>query len=152
MQNDPWNLGRPMKYPWLAYGVLVSMMPLPDQRQTARVRITQQHLTALCLDRRPVSPREREWLLPAGEHALTVTMKNEPRPGIASADPGTAEIRFVLEESRRYEIEVRGPATSFSTRVWKEGEWRAVVRDRTADSIVSGEPTWAPGACTQSGR
>jgi hypothetical protein len=131
---------------WLAY-VALALMSAPASQASASVRITQKHLTPLCLDGHSVKPGERHWTLPAGEHVLIATMKNDPRSGMASADPGAAEIRFKIRPAHRYEVEVRAAATSFSKRVWTSGEWTPVVRDRTADAIVSGEVSWTIGTC-----
>ncbi len=77
-------------------------------------------------------------------------MRNQPRPGMApadGADPGTAIVRFSPESGHRYEVEVRADATTFSTRVWPQGEWTPVVRDRTAERIVSSDPEWGAPPC-----
>lgn len=85
------------------------------------------------------------------EARLAVTMRNQPRPGMApagDADPGTAIVRFTPEPGHRYEVEVRADAASFSRRVWTTGAWAPVVRDRTTDRVVSGDPEWAAPPCT----
>lgn len=111
------------------------------------VKVTQKYLVPVCLDGAPVKD-DRHWSLTSSEHRLAFTMKNEPRHAAAEAgSPGFALIRFTPEEGHRYEVEVRAPETSFSTRVWNRGEWKPVVRDRTTDEIVSGEPEWRDEAC-----
>ena len=77
-------------------------------------------------------------------------MRNQPRPGMAPAgdsDPGTALVRFTPEPGHRYDVEVRADATTFSTRVWPKGAWLPVIRDRTTERIVSGDPEWAAPPC-----
>jgi hypothetical protein len=78
-------------------------------------------------------------------------MRNQPRPGRApagDADPGTAIVRFTPEPGHRYEVEVRADAAAFSARVWPKGHWTPVVRDRTTDRVVSGDPEWTAPPCT----
>ena len=58
------------------------------------------------------------------------------------AEQGFAAVTFALEEGHKYEIEVRAPAAAFSTRVWPKGDWEPVVRDRTSDKLVTGDPSW----------
>jgi len=108
----------------------------------ADVRVTQRYLVPLALDGQPVEAGVRRWRLTLGEHSLAVTMRNEPRTGMPDADPGIAVITFTPEAGHRYEVEIRGPADAYSTRVWVKGNWTPVVRDRTTDRIASGEPTW----------
>jgi hypothetical protein len=113
----------------------------------AEVRLTQRRLVALCLDGIRLAADVRQWRLSPGQHSLAVTMRNEPRPGVPSADPGTATVRFTVERGHHYEIEVRAPAASYATRVWKKGEWTPVVRDRTVDRIASEAPEWNTPSC-----
>jgi hypothetical protein len=58
-----------------------------------------------------------------------------------------ALVTFTLEANHRYEVEVRAPVTSYSKRVWDPEQWTPVVRDRTVDRIVSGDPTWTTVPC-----
>ncbi len=127
---------------------LVLLVLAPPQPSAAPVRVTQKSLVAQCLDGAEIANGHRSWKLAPGEHALIVTMSNHPRPGIRSADPGVARIRFTVVSAHRYEVEVRAPAASFASRVWTKGDWTPVVRDRTAEGIVSGEVEWiAGGGC-----
>jgi hypothetical protein len=75
---------------------------------------------------------------------MRVPRKGSPAP---KEGPGVATVRFALEAGHRYEVEVRAPALSFSWRVWVQGEWKPVVRDRTVDRIVSSEPEWTSEGC-----
>jgi hypothetical protein len=116
----------------------------------AEVKVKQRYLEPVCLDGKPVRPGERQWELSGGAHSLSFTMRNDPRQG-AEPDPkqapGVAELSFTVEAGHKYEVEVRGPTTAFSTRVWERGEWKPVVRDRTADRVISGEPEWRDSGC-----
>ncbi len=113
--------------------------------QTGTVKVRQRHLVPLCLNGTPIEAEEREWALAAGTYTMALTMRNEPRSGVASGNataPGIAAITFAVEAGHAYEVEVRAEAVSFSTRIWTRGKWRPVVRDRTVDRIVSSEPEW----------
>jgi hypothetical protein len=117
--------------------------------ETAHLRVTQRHLVALCLDGRPVEAGQRRWRVEPGEHTLAFTMRNDAR--WAQADqgerPGQAVIRFRVQGGRRYEVEVRADPQTYARRVWQEREWKPVVRDRAADTVVSADPDWvAAGA------
>lgn len=121
---------------------------------TADVKVAHRHLEPVCLDGAPVKPGERNWRLEPGTHSLALTMRNDPRQGmephqrvVPKGAPGVAAVSFNLEAGHRYEVEVRAPATAFSTRLWERGEWRPVVRDRTVDREVSGEPLWLDAGC-----
>ena len=119
------------------------------QTGTARLTVTQRALVVQCVDGVAVPADRRSWTVTAPV-TLAVTMRNQPRPGMApadGADPGTAIVRFAPEAGHRYEVEVRAEATTFSTRVWPQGQWTPVVRDRTVDRIVSGDPEWAAPPC-----
>ena len=105
------------------------------------VNLTQKYLVAGCLDGKPVTARERRWKLEARAHAMSFTMGDDP------GKAGFATVRFTPEVGHRYEIEVRAPAMSYSRKVWERGTWKPVVRDRTADLIVTGEPEWSDSAC-----
>jgi hypothetical protein len=113
------------------------------------IKVTQKSLVTICRDGEPAKEGERRWRLAPGQHSLAFTMRNAPRPGVpeGEAAPGTAVVRFTLEAGHKYEVEIRAPALAFSTRVWERGEWKPVVRDRTADRIVSGEPEWKGSGC-----
>lgn len=114
---------------------------------TVEVQVTQKHLVPVCLDGEPVE-HERHWRMTLSAHTLAFTMNNEPRhPAAPGGSPGFALVRFTPEAGHRYEIEVRADETSFSSRVWNRGKWKPVVRDRTTDEIVSGEPEWPEEAC-----
>jgi hypothetical protein len=131
--------------------LLLTSVPL-EPRQSANavdVKVTQKYLMPVCLDERPVAAGERDWRLAPGSHSLAFTMRNAPRRGVASADvaPGIAVVRFILDPEHTYEVEIRAPAATFASRVWKRGDWKPVVRDRTVDRIVSGEPEWLADGC-----
>ncbi len=79
---------------------------------------------------------------------LTFTMRNQPRAGVAGAVPGFATVTLTPEPWRHYKVEVRSAPQTFSARVWPEGQWTPVVRDRTADRVVSGELVWRPPPCS----
>ena len=113
----------------------------------ADVRITHSHLVVTCVDGQRVDGKTREWH-PSRPMSLTFTMRNEPRRGIANAEAGLAVISFSPEVNHRYEIEVRADGAAYSTRVWKRGAWKPVVRDRTTDEIVSSEPGWIERGCS----
>ena len=125
--------------------------PTFAQRDGAQLKVTQPALIVQCKDGAAVADGQRAWTVTAPV-TLAVTMRNRPRPGMAPADgdPGTAIVRFSPEPGHRYEVEVRADATSFSTRVWPKGEWTPVVRDRTADRIVSSDPDWSAPPCQPS--
>jgi hypothetical protein len=114
-----------------------------------KVKVTQSHLEATCLDGKPTGDK-RAWTLAAGDHTMTFTMRNEPRPGAAASaaeSPGAATVTFGLEAGHDYEVEIRAEPMTFSRRVWQEQHWTPVVRDRTTDRIVSSEPRWNAGEC-----
>jgi hypothetical protein len=113
------------------------------------VKVTQKHLQPLCLDGAPVTAGRRRWRLGLQSHSLAFTMRNDPRPGTADAGaaPGIAVISFTPEAGHRYEIETRAPVSTYGRRVWKQGEWKPVVRDRTVDRVVSSDPEWREAAC-----
>ena len=130
--------------------ILCAFLRLHAQEQpTIHVKITQKHLMALCLNQKPVKEGTRSWDLPLKEHSMAFTMKNEPRVGNSKpgVDPGVALIHFTLVSGHQYEIEVRGPSESYSTRVWRKTEWKPVVRDRTSGLIVSSDPEWVDTDC-----
>jgi hypothetical protein len=110
------------------------------------VRISNSRLVAICVDGAPVSAGERRWSV-AAPVSMTFTMRNEPRTGRPGAEAGYAAIAFTPEAGHVYEIEVRSDPLMYSSRVWPKGEWTPVVRDRTTNRIVSGDPKWldAPG-------
>lgn len=112
-------------------------------RPEAKLKVTQRYLQPLCLDGAPVKAGERSWKLDPGEHTLAFTMGGSDAKGPA----GVAAVSFTAEAGHKYEVEVRAAPTSFSLRSWKRGEWKPVVRDRTPDHIVSGEPQWSESGC-----
>jgi hypothetical protein len=130
----------------LSFLPLIFLAAAPLQAQTSSVRVAQSSLVAQCLDGVEIGSGHRSWKLPPGEHTLIVTMRNRPRPGISSADPGIARIRFTLVPEHRYDVEVRAPGSSFSLRVWSKGGWAPVVRDRTGEGLVSSEVEWIGGS------
>ncbi len=120
-----------------------------QQPPTARVKVTQSHLAPTCLDGHSTG-NKRAWSMAAGEHTMAFTMRNEPRPGVAAesaASPGVATVTFTLEAGHDYEVEVRAEPATFSRRVWERQQWNPVVRDRTADRIVSSEARWTGEEC-----
>lgn len=114
--------------------------------KVAEVRISNSHLSAVCLNGTSVKDSARDWRL-AGSTSMVFTMRNDPRPGIENQAPGLAAIEFAPLAGHRYEIEVRGDTSAFSRRVWPQGQWKPVVRDRTIDQIISGEPRWIDRGC-----
>lgn len=112
---------------------------------SAEVRITNRSLAATCVAGKPAG-QQRKWRFSAPT-AITLTMRNRPRPGVANQDPGAAMVMFTPEPGHAYEIEVRAEPLAFSTRVWKAREWKPIVRDRNTDRIVSGDPTWVEAGC-----
>jgi len=112
------------------------------------VKVTHSHLQPVCADGEATKQGERSWRLLPGPHSMLFTMRNEPRTGASQSAPGFAAVSFTLEAGHKYEVEVRAPALAFSQRVWARGDWKPVVRDRTADRLVSSEPVWSEsGAC-----
>lgn len=129
--------------------LLLAHTPLSAQTDRARLAITQPALVVQCFNGTATAPRTRSWTVTAPV-VLVLTMRNEPRPGMAPAgdiDPGTATVSFTPEPGHRYEVEVRAEAMRFSTRVWPRGEWTPVVRDRTTDAVVSSAPVWGAPPC-----
>ena len=136
-------MGRSSSYAVLM--LLVASCAVAGPTAAARVRLTNSHLVATCVDGKAVAVRTRDWHF-AAPATLTLTMRNEPRPGIDNAAPGLATITFTPEDGHRYEVEVRASAAANSQRVWRQGEWTPVVRDRTTDRVVSSEPQWVDAA------
>jgi len=112
----------------------------------ASLKITNAHLVATCVDGKEVAARERAWEVNAPV-SLTLTMKNDPRPGVGSSAPGLAVISFSPEAGHRYEVEVQATPIANSQRVWSQGKWAPVIRDRTTDRTVSSEPQWIASGC-----
>ena len=134
----------------LMFVAAASSMASAQAPASAPVKVTHSHLVPTCLDGRPATD-QRAWTLLEGSHTAAFTMRNEPRSGIAaesSDSPGVATVTFSVEAGHKYEVEVRAPAASFSKRVWERGQWTPVVRDRTVDRIVSGEPSWTTDGCS----
>jgi hypothetical protein len=136
---------------WAAGLVLAAAGTAVAQGNAARLTVTQRALVVQCLDGAAVGDGRRSWTVSAPV-TLAVTMRNQPRTGVANADPGTAIVRFTPDAGHRYEVEARADAASFSRRVWTIGKWAPVVRDRTTDRVVSGDPEWAAPSCTPQGR
>lgn len=113
------------------------------------VKVTQKYLVPTCVNGGPVDAGERRFDLAPGTYSLAFTMRNAARQRVPGADaaPGIAVVQATLEAGHKYEVEVRAPAMTFSSRIWKSGEWKPVVRDRTIDRIVSGEPEWQASGC-----
>ncbi len=113
------------------------------------VKVTQKYLVPVCVNGAPVGEGERSWRLLPGNHSLAFTMRNAARKRVPGAEqaPGVAVVQVMLELGHEYEVEVRAPAMTFASRVWTLGEWKPVVRDRTADRIVSSEPDWMVSGC-----
>lgn len=120
-------------------------MAAPSARP-ADLRISNSNLLATCFAGKPISDGKRSWSV-TEPVSMTFTMRNQPRPGVANHDPGIAVVSFTPVADHTYEIEVRGDASAYSTRVWTKGEWRPVVRDRTTDQIVSTDPKWVEAGC-----
>jgi hypothetical protein len=128
--------------------------PVAAEQPPAEVKLTQRYLEPVCLDGAPVKSGERNWRLGAGAHSLAFTMRNDPRQGVEphqrlepKGPPGVAEVSFTVEAGHKYEVEIRASAMAFSSRIWERGEWKPVVRDRTADRVISGEPQWRDSGC-----
>ena len=133
---------------WIAVALLILGIPVLAQERPAEMKLTQRYLEPVCLDGAPVKAGDRNWKLGAGAHTLALTMRNDPRPGVeANGVPGVAEVSFTLEAAHTYEVEVRASTAAFATRVWERAEWTPVVRDRTADRIISTEPQWRVSGC-----
>ena len=118
-------------------------------QEPADVKVTQKYLVPTCLDGAAVKSDTRRWKLSPGEHSMAFTMRNNPRKGTPTAPPdtGVAVINFIPEVGHKYEIETRAESTTFSMRVWERGAWSPVVRDRTANRVVSTTPVWTEGVC-----
>lgn len=113
---------------------------------SAALKITNSHLIATCFDGKPVAANQRSWDV-SERVSLTLTMRNEPRPGVDNVAPGLAVITFTPEAGHKYEIEVQTVASANSTRVWPSGKWTPTIRDRTSDRVVSSAPTWIESGC-----
>ncbi len=112
----------------------------------ATLKVTHRALVPVCFNSSSVTDT-RQWAVDSSPVRLAFTMRNQPRTGVRNAPPGVAVISFVPEPGHSYEVEVRAEATAYSRRVYPEGEWMPVVRDRTTDQIVSSTPRWTVGAC-----
>lgn len=134
----------------LTVAAILTALPAAAQGPSlSEVKVSQRHLVPLCLDGE-ATKAARQWRLPPGRHAMAFTMRNQPRPGMGPApgdSPGVAVVTFTIEEGHEYEVEVRAPAATYSTRVWEQLEWAPVVRDRTLDRLVSSDPRWTHEAC-----
>ncbi len=119
----------------MVVALLGASVGLAQPSSTVDVKVTQKYLVPVCLDGEPVKSGERRWPLAVGQHSMGFTMQSKGTPGVAT-------VSFSAETNHRYEVEVRAPSLSFSSRVWERGEWKPVVRDRTVDRIVSSEPLW----------
>jgi hypothetical protein len=137
---------RPTATTALAASLLAMALPAGAGPAESQLRITQRALVTQCMNGTAVPADRRSWTVSAPV-TLAVTMRNQPRTGVADADPGTAIITFSPEPGHRYEVEVRADGASFSSRVWTKGAWTPVVRDRTIDRVVSSDPDWAAPPC-----
>jgi hypothetical protein len=126
-----------------AVAVLVLLAPSTKAAVTrAEVNITQKLLVPGCVDGTPIKPHQRRWRLELRPHTASFTL------GSDAGQAGFAAVRFTPEAGHKYEIEVRtDQTTAFARRLFERGKWKPVVRDRTADRIVSGEPAWSDSAC-----
>jgi hypothetical protein len=136
----------------LEVAVLVTLgapAPASDATPVVEVKVTQKYLQPLCVNGAPVKAGQRSLQLELREHSLAFTMRNQPRPGApdSAIQPGVAVIGFTPQAGHRYEVEVRAPESTYGRRVWRRGEWRPVVRDRTVDREVSTEPEWRESPC-----
>lgn len=127
--------------------MLAALASPPRAQPRATLRMTQPHLVAECVGTTTVAPKTRRWTPRDTPMTLTFTMRNEPRPGVPTSAAGHATVTFTPERGHRYEVEVRADASTFSRRVWPQGDWVPVVRDRTTDRIVSEPPVWGPPPC-----
>ena len=143
-----------------AFALVILTAPVEpeDSASLVEVKVTQKYLVPLCLDGAPAKPGERRWRLAVRAHSLAFTMRNQPHQGAKphqkvdpQVGPGVATISFTPEAGHRYEVETRTSAAAFASRVWEQGKWKPVVRDRTVDRIVSGEPEWRDAACQPGG-
>jgi hypothetical protein len=126
-----------------ALAVLALLASAPKTKVIrAEVNITQKLLVPGCVDGTPMQPYQRRWRLELRPHTASFTMGGD------AGQAGFATVRFTLEANHKYEVEVRtDDAMAFARRLFKRGAWKPVVRDRTADRIVSGEPEWSDAAC-----
>ena len=117
---------------------------LTADSQEARLRVTHRDLVPRCLGNEPLDGSKRSWTFAPGPMTMAFTMRSPDRPERPAppAAAGTAAVSFTVEPGHRYEVEVRADQTAFSTRDWRTGRWRPVVRDRTTDRIVSSDPEW----------
>lgn len=127
--------------------VVLSLTSVAAVAAPRSLRVTHAHLVPVCLGATPVEACTRSWETSDAPMTLTFTMRNAPRRGIPDAPSGHATITFTPEPGHRYEVEVRADAGTFARRVWPEGAWTPVVRDRTADRVVSSAPSWSPAPC-----
>jgi hypothetical protein len=135
---------------FLSTALLAVVEPTATSGVEVEVKVTQKYLVPVCLDDALLKPgqSDRHWRLTASEHTFIFTMRNEPRhAAVPEVSPGFAVVRFTPEAGHRYEVEVRAAETSFSTRAWKQGEWKPVIRDRTSEAIVSSDPEWSEAPC-----
>jgi len=124
-----------------AIAVLVLLgAPVKPPALRAEVNIRQKLLVPGCVDGTPMKAYQRRWRLELGPHTASFTL------GSDDGRAGFAAVRFTPEAGHKYEIEVRTD-DAFARRVFERGTWKPVVRDRTTDRIVSGEPEWSDAAC-----
>ena len=130
-----------------AVAVLVLLASSPKTKVIrAEVNITQKLLVPGCVDGTPMKAYQRRWRLELRPQAASFTMGSDARQA------GFATVRFTPEAGHKYEVEVRtDDAMAFARRLFARGTWKPVVRDRTADRIVSGEPEWSDVACPAAG-
>lgn len=131
----------------MSTAVILSLAAALAATSAGSLTVTHRHLVAVCVDGAPVRAGTRSWGTGDTPMTLTFTMRNQPRTGTADAPAGYATLTFKPTAGHRYEVEVRSPPQTFSQRVWPEGVWTPVVRDRTTDSVVSGDVGWGAAAC-----
>ena len=130
-----------------AVAVLMLLASSPKTKVIrAEVDIKQKLLVPGCVDGTPMKAYQRRWRLELRPHTASFTMGSDARQA------GFATVRFTPKAGHKYEVEVRtDDAMAFARRIFKRGTWKPVVRDRTANRIVSGEPEWSEIACTAAG-
>ena len=110
------------------------------------VRVTNTHLVVACVAGNATDGKQRSWHVDQPT-SFVFTTRNEPRPGVGNGQPGRAMISFTPVAGHSYEIELRADTDASAKRVWSQREWTPVVRDRTADKVVSDEPRWVEKGC-----
>lgn len=131
----------------VALAFTAATITLNADQTRSDLTVTHRALVPLCFNSATVKDT-RHWKVDSTPVTMAFTMRNQPRtngqPHQRGADmpSGVAVISFVPEPGHTYEVEVRADAMAYSRRVYPEGEWMPVVRDRTTDQIVSSAPEW----------